>query len=104
MSENKNMRELSLDEMDKVSGGWESLRSVDGQYYTGAQIGALAYSMVDAFGWDIAGETICKMFGVSPNEARNIKRGDITDRDRMDILLATIGQIMDRLEKSGHSH
>ena len=104
MSENKNMRELSLDEMDKVSGGWETLRAVDGQYYTGPQIGKLAYSMVDAFGWDIAGETICKMFGVSPNEARNIKRGDITDRSRMDILLATIGQIMDRIEKTGHSY
>ena len=104
MSENKNMRELSMDEMDKVSGGVETFRAANGQYYTGAQIGDLAYSMVDAFGWDVAGESICIFLGVSPNEARNIKRGDITDRDRMDILLATIGQIMDRLEKSGHSY
>ena len=97
-------RKLSMDELDKVNGGWETLRAVNGQYYTGAEIGDLAYSMVDAFGWDIAGESICKMFGVSPNEARNIKRGDITDKDRMDILLAKIAQIMDRLEESGHSY
>ena len=104
MSENKDMRELSMDEMDKVNGGCDTFRAANGQYYTGAEIGALAYSMVDAFGWDVAGESICTMLGVSPNEARNIKRGDITDKDRMDILLAKIGQIMDRLEESGHSY
>ena len=97
-------RELSMEELDKVNGGWETLRAVNGQYYTGAEIGDLAYSMVDAFGWDVAGESICIMFGVSPNEARNIKKGGITDKGKMDILLATIGQIMDRLEKRGHSH
>ena len=32
-------RELSMDELDKVNGGWETLRAVNGQYYTGAQIG-----------------------------------------------------------------
>ena len=60
--------------------------------------------MVDAFGWDIAGESICKMFGVSPNEARNIKGGDMTDKGKMDVLLAKIEKIMDRLEESGHSY
>ena len=97
-------RELSMDELDKVNGGWETLRAVNGQYYTGAQIGDLAYSMVDAFGWDVAGESICIFLGGSPNEARNIKGGGISDKGKMDILLANIEQIMDRLEESGHSY
>ena len=98
-------RELSMDELDMVSGGFEGLYTASGSYLTGSQIIDLGRSLAETMGFDIAGPMICELFQMSPNEAKKFaKDGDASDVGKMDCLLAQMFQIYDRLENSGHSY
>ena len=96
-------RELSLEEADKVSDGVvEGLTDIYGTYRTGGEIIDLGRAMAKNFGYDIAGVAICELFQLNPNEATRIK-GEGSDVDKMDCLLAEMFKIYERLDKSGRS-
>ena len=68
MSENKNMRELSLDEMDKVSGGTKEA-PLDYKLYglTQREAGSLLQGFVDNFGTEFAIYMANTMWGKTPD-------------------------------------
>ena len=98
------VHELNLDDLENVSGGADGIYASNGRYYTEKEILDLGREMARNFGFDIAGEVMCNFLRVSVIEARNIKRGDISDVDKMDVLINRIFCIYDRLEKTGHSY
>ena len=80
------MRELSMDEMDKVSGGSvEGIVGIDGKFYAEDFIVSMAYNMTNEFGYDIAAGVICDMFGLSKNEIKRSGAG--TAKEDMGVLL-----------------
>ena len=91
MSENKNMRELSLDEMDKVSGGVDIY--CNGTTKSDDEVYDMAMAMVDAFGYDVASATFCKMTGLDPYESQRVLRGDLSDKENMKLLVHRCVQI-----------
>ena len=65
-------RKLSLEEMDKVSGGGGGLAAgVDGKGYDFDFVVTLGQSMAEGFGFDVAADTLCAMFGINPYEKNN---------------------------------
>ena len=102
MSENKDIRELSLNEMDKVSGGTDVL--VNGTVWSEGEVYDLAMSMVDAFGYDVAAATFCEMTGLSPYESKRVHRGDLSDKENMQLLVYRCMQIYDNIKDHGYSY
>ena len=89
-------RELSLDEMDKVSGG------VDPEFEEKAY--NLGMAMVGSFPYDVAASAYCEIFGLSQREAIDFGKGGGSDKDKMGALIHRHMQILDNLEKKGHSY
>ena len=61
-------RELSLDDMDKVSGGVDGVTASNGKYFTKKELLEFACDLTQTMGYDVAGRMICEMFGLAPNE------------------------------------
>ena len=94
------MRELSLDEMDKVSGGADSNDVViDGKYYTEREIYDTFHSMTVYYGFDIAFDVFCAWTGFSKNE----KPKSGSDLDMMDKVLCAFWKVHGRLREDGRS-
>lgn len=70
MSENSNMRELKLEDMDKVTGGTGGVYTKGGKYYTISELKEFAHDIAQTMGYDIAGKVICEMTGLATNEAQ----------------------------------
>ena len=87
MSENKNMRELSMDEMDKVSGGADGVY-INGLYVSEEELYQTAHMLTNAVGYDNAADFLCQQYGISTNEKS--KRGDYSDIQRIDLLVNRI--------------
>ena len=98
MSENKDMRELSLDEMDKVSGGTDVL--VNGTVKSEGEVYDMAMALVDAWGYDIAADMFCKMTGLDPYEIKRTRRVDASAKENMQLLVYRCMQIYDK----GHGY
>lgn len=94
MSENKNMRELSLDEMDKVSGGTDIL--MNGNVVSEAEAYNVAMALVDQFGYDIAADMFCTMTKISKNEIKKTHKGGCSDKENMQLLVYRCMQIYDK--------
>ena len=95
------MRELSMDEMDKVSGG--TGQWVNGVYMDEGAINDYANVLINNYCYDVAAEMYCKTFGLSPQEIKACKRSG-SDADSMSVLVYRHMQILDNLEKKGHSY
>ena len=80
MSENKNIRELSLDEMDKVSGGYVPKTDEERK-----QLADMFYAMTDSYGFDVALGMFVQTTGYKTYSA-GVKGGG-TDRDKMGVVL-----------------
>ena len=80
MSENKNMRELSLDEMDKVVGGIFIPQTDEEK----KQLIDYAYALTDSFGFDVALDMFMKTTGY---ETYRFGVSGSTDRDKMGVVL-----------------
>ena len=67
------MRELSMDEMDRVSGGsFPADYRING--YTVAEAGGMLQAVYDNFGLDVAEAYAIEVFGVKTNDWRNYMR------------------------------
>ena len=67
------MRELSMDEMDRVSGGsFPADYRING--YTAAEAGGMLQAVYDNFGLDVAEAYAIEVFGVKTNNWRNYMR------------------------------
>ena len=75
-------RELSLDEMDKVSGGGYYIPQTDEEK---KQLAEMFYTMTDSFGFDVALEMFMKTTGYTTYS--NGVKGGGTDRDQMGVVL-----------------
>ena len=73
-------RELSMDEMDKVVGGY--VPKTDEER---GQLIDLAYAMTDSYGFDVALEAFMEITGYTTYRA-GVKGGG-TDRDKMGVVL-----------------
>ena len=91
MSENKNMRELGMDEMGKVSGGTDILWN--GTLKSEDEVYDLAMSMVNNFGYDIAAQAFCKMTNLNPYEINDTHSGGRSDEENMKLLVYRCVQI-----------
>ncbi len=107
MSENKNMRELSLDEMDKVSGGkalpgpQKGTVSIDGNLVNEYDFNNAYMELTRQFGYDIAINQFYRItdFTCTEMSPQYHWGGDKSDLDKMDIVLNRFWRIMD-----GESH
>ncbi len=96
------MRELSMDEMDKVSGG--TGQWVNGVYMDEGAINDYANVLINNYCYDVAAEMYCKTFGLSPREIKDTHNGGVSDKENMKLLVYRHMQILDNLEKKGHSY
>ena len=94
MSDNMNIRELSMDEMDKVSGGTDILWN--GTSKSEAEVYDLAMSMVNNFGYDIAAQAFCTATGISQYEIKRTRKGGLSDEENMKLLVYRCAQIYDK--------
>lgn len=90
------MRELSMDEMDKVSGG------VDPAYE--AEAYKLGMTLIEQFPYDIAASVYCEMVGISKREAITYNIGGNSDKENMKLLINRHMKILDTIEKNGKSY
>ena len=98
------MRELGMDEMDKVSGGADG-GYFAGQYRTEKEIYDMGMALLNSFPYDIAGDAFCEMAGISKQEAIHFGKTKSTDKDRMSCLIHRYMQILDGLEANdGHTY
>ena len=93
------MRELSMDEMDKVSGGADGMCDRNGKYYSEQQILDLARSMTMNFGYNMAFDTLTTMFNISKTEKSH--NGSKTDIQKIEELVYRMMQIADKIEGGG---
>lgn len=98
MSENKNMRELSMDEMDKVSGGVDIL--VNGTIMPDDEVYGVAMAMVDAYGYNAAAAAFCKMTKLDPYEINRTYNSGCSDKENMEFLVRRCVQIYSK----GHGY
>ena len=92
MSENKDMRELSMDEMDKVVGGTDIL--VNGNLVSEAEAYNIAMALVDKFSsYDVAAEMFCMMTKISTNEIKREYRSGASNKENMTYLFHRCVQI-----------
>ena len=73
-------RELSLDDMDKVSGGVDGVTASNGKYFTKKELLEFARDLTQTVGYDVAGKMICEMFGLAPNEPKKQCCSDNVER------------------------
>ena len=92
MSENSNMRELKLEDMDKVTGG-TGIYTKGGKYYTKSEFKEFAHDIAQTMGYNVAGAMICEMVGLSPNEANQARN--------MDNLLSRVFSVLGRGKGGG---
>ena len=97
------MRKLSLDELDKVSGGAGSIRSVDGIWYDEAFVLDLGRNMTQQFGYQVAAQILCEKFGYSKTEISTARRC-ADDMASIDVLVNTMFKMADKLENGGSSY
>ena len=105
MSENKNMRELSMDEMDKVSGGGDGkgyAAAIDGKGYSEDFVLSMGRNMAETFGFDVAADTLIAMFGLHPHEKD--KCGGSNDVERIEVLVNRIFTINEHVQDYGTSN
>lgn len=96
-------RELSMEDLDQVVGGTiQGIYDISGNYHTTKEIINLASSMEETFGFDIAGEMICTMFKLNPDEAKRLKSG--SDSSKMAQLLNELFWIYERTSNGGNSY
>lgn len=98
----KGMRELSMDEMGKVSGGTDVL--VNGTVWSEGEVYDLAMAMVDSFGYDVAAATFCTMTGLDQYEIKRTHKGGCSDKENMQLLVYRCMQIYDNIADHGHSY
>ena len=67
-------RELSLDEMDKVSGGADGAW-INGVFMSEADLNSLGQYWTDRFGYDIAADMFCELTGISKREIKDCNSG-----------------------------
>ena len=91
-------RELSLDEMDKVSGGTDIL--MNGNVVSEAEAYNVAMALFDQFGYDIAAEMFCTMTNIDKYEIKRTRRRDASDKESMELLVYRCAQIYDK----GHGY
>ena len=92
-------RELSMDEMEQVNGGGSGYAvAADGKAYPEDFVVSLGRSMASEFGYDIAADTLCKMFLISPAEK---SMGGGSDIARIDLLINRIFEINEHAEANG---
>ena len=96
------MRELSMDEMGKVSGGTDVL--VNGTVWSEGEVYDLAMAMVDSFGYDVAAATFCTMTGLDQYEIKRTHKGGCSDKENMQLLVYRCMQIYDNIADHGHSY
>ena len=94
MSENKNMRELSMDEMDKVVGGTDIL--VNGNLVSEAEAYNIAMALFDSWGYDIAADMFCTMTKMSKAEIKNTHMSGCSEKENMKLLVYRCMQIYDK--------
>ena len=104
MSENMNKRELSLDEMDKVSGGVDGITGIDGHYYTEGEILTLGRATAQTFGYDVAADMLCELFMLSKTEIKKRNRSGADAVGGIDAFVSQMFNIFDRIDKTGHSY
>ena len=99
-------RELSLDEMDKVSGGVDGIYGVDGHYYTEPEILAIGRTTAENLGYNVAAEVLCGMFMMDPSEIKkhNHSTNSADAVGDIDAFISQMFNIYDRIEKTGHSY
>ena len=95
-------RELSLDEMDKVSGGADGAW-INGVFMSEADLNSLGQYWTDQFGYDIAAHMFCELTGISKREIKDCNCGTGSDKDSMSVLVNRYMKILDNLEEKGHS-
>ena len=91
MSENKDMRELSLDEMDQVVGGTDIL--MNGNVVSELEAYNVAMALVDQFGYDIAADMFCTMTKIDKYEIKRTRIGGESDKENMKLLVYRCAQI-----------
>ena len=84
-------RELSMDEMDKVSGGTDIL--INGNLLSEAEAYNIAMALVDQFAYDVAAEMFCKMTKISTNEIKREYRSGASNKENMTYLFHRCVQI-----------
>ena len=87
-------RELSMEELEQVSGGTDVL--VNGTVMSEGEVYDLAMSVVDAFGYDVAADAFCTMTGLSPYEIKRTRKGGCSDKENMQLLVYRCMQIYDK--------
>ncbi len=96
MSENKGMRELSMDEMDKVSGGTDIL--MNGNVVSELEAYNIAMALVDTWGYDIAADMFCTMTKISKAEIKNTRMSGCSEKENMKLLAYRCAQIYSKGE------
>ena len=90
------MRELSMDEMDKVNGGVGV--TINGVYMDEGQIAAYASVLINNYSYDAAATMFCETFGMSKTEIKKSRAG--TDEQNMGVLVQTYLRLLKKLETS----
>ena len=97
-------RELSLDEMDKVSGGNVGGITVNGIWTSEDEINEMWGQVVNAVGYDVAGDLFCDTYGIAKYEATRVRRGDASDQENMALLIDRLMKIYDNIDEYGKGH
>ena len=102
----RGIREVSMDEMDKVSGGVDGIYGVDGHYYTEQEIVAIGRTTAENLGYNVAAEVLCGMFMMDPSEIKkhNHSTNSADAVGDIDAFISQMFNIYDRIEKTGHSY
>lgn len=96
-------RELSLDEMNKISGGADAHGvTIGGQYFSEGEINDMFIGMTKAFGFDVAFAAFCDFTGFSVGE--NPLVGSYSDCEAMGVVLAQYWKVRGRLDDKGTSY
>ena len=95
MSENKNMRELNMDEMDKVVGGSftydpnADMCCLNGKMMSPNEFNTYIFSIAQTSGYEIARDMLKSLTGYACKEMSQTYTwdGDISDMDKMGIVM-----------------
>lgn len=93
-------RELSMEELDKVSGGGDGKGyavAVDGKGYREDFIVNLGRTMQQTYGFDVAADTLIAMFGLHPHEKDKCA-------ESIDVLVNRIYTINEHVQDYGTSN
>lgn len=93
-------RELSMEELDKVSGGGDGKGyavAVDGKGYREDFIVNLGRTMQQTYGFDVAADTLIAMFGLHPHEKDKCA-------ESIDVLVNRIYTINEHVQENGSTY